>query len=59
MSSPWKSENSDSLGKLWVDLLKYYTLDFKMSESVVNIRFLETMVRKERLWGKRMAIEGN
>ncbi|XP_042321825.1 terminal uridylyltransferase 4 isoform X2 [Sceloporus undulatus] len=47
-----------SLGKLWLELLKFYTLEFALEEYVISIRVQELLTRENKIWPKRrIAIE--
>ncbi|XP_075684890.1 terminal uridylyltransferase 7 [Rhinoderma darwinii] len=49
---------SASIGQLWVDLLRFYALQFNMSDLVVNVRVKEKLSRELKDWPKkRIAIE--
>ncbi|XP_074859524.1 terminal uridylyltransferase 4 isoform X2 [Carettochelys insculpta] len=47
-----------SLGQLWLELLKFYTLEFALEEYVISIRVQELLTRENKNWPKRrIAIE--
>ncbi|XP_066479231.1 terminal uridylyltransferase 4 isoform X1 [Tiliqua scincoides] len=47
-----------SLGQLWLELLKFYTLEFALEEYVISIRVQELLTRENKSWPKRrIAIE--
>ncbi|KAH0618615.1 hypothetical protein JD844_017990, partial [Phrynosoma platyrhinos] len=47
-----------SLGKLWLELLKFYTLEFALEEYVISVRVQELLTRENKIWPKRrIAIE--
>ncbi|XP_006006033.1 terminal uridylyltransferase 4 isoform X1 [Latimeria chalumnae] len=47
-----------SLGQLWLELLKFYTLEFALEEHVISIRVKELLIRENKNWPKRrIAIE--
>ncbi|XP_073527049.1 terminal uridylyltransferase 7 [Phyllobates terribilis] len=49
---------SASVGQLWVDLLRFYALEFNMADLVVNIRVKEKLSRELKDWPKkRIAVE--
>lgn len=49
---------SASIGQLWVDLLRFYALEFNMADLVVNVRVREKLSRDLKDWPKkRIAIE--
>ncbi len=55
----WKCENNQSLGELWVGLLKFYAVNFDAAKNIVCIRQSKPLTRKEKKWmGKRIGIEG-
>ncbi|XP_040272937.1 terminal uridylyltransferase 7 isoform X1 [Bufo bufo] len=49
---------SASVGQLWVELLRFYALEFNMVDLVVNVRVKEKLFRDLKDWPKkRIAIE--
>ncbi|XP_056409597.1 terminal uridylyltransferase 7-like, partial [Hyla sarda] len=49
---------SAPLGQLWVDLLRFYALEFNMADLVVNVRVKEKLSRELKDWPKkRIAVE--
>ncbi|XP_066548158.1 terminal uridylyltransferase 4 isoform X3 [Amia ocellicauda] len=47
-----------SLGQLWLELLRFYTLDFALEEHIVSIRLRERLSREVKNWPRRrLAIE--
>ncbi|XP_019598413.2 terminal uridylyltransferase 4 isoform X7 [Rhinolophus sinicus] len=47
-----------SLGQLWLELLKFYTLDFALEEYVICVRIKDILTRENKNWPKRrIAIE--
>lgn len=55
---PHYKKNNESLGELWLGLLRFYTEHFKVNELVVCIRQKEPLTRFEKLWNtKSIAIE--
>ncbi|XP_029474683.1 terminal uridylyltransferase 4 isoform X2 [Rhinatrema bivittatum] len=47
-----------SLGQLWLELLKFYTLEFALEDYVISIRVQELLTRESKNWPKRrIAIE--
>ncbi|XP_062994879.1 terminal uridylyltransferase 4 [Elgaria multicarinata webbii] len=47
-----------SLGQLWLELLKFYTLEFALEEYVISVRVQELLTRENKIWPKRrIAIE--
>ncbi|XP_060062190.1 terminal uridylyltransferase 4 isoform X2 [Erinaceus europaeus] len=50
--------NQASLGQLWLELLKFYTLDFALEEYVICVRIQDILTRENKNWPKRrIAIE--
>ena len=55
----FKTPHQVSLGQLWLELLKFYTLEFALEEYVISIRVQELLTRENKNWPKRrIAIEG-
>uniref|UniRef100_W5MGP3 RNA uridylyltransferase n=1 Tax=Lepisosteus oculatus TaxID=7918 RepID=W5MGP3_LEPOC len=47
-----------SLGQLWLELLRFYTLEFALEEHIISIRLQELLSREIKNWPKRrLAIE--
>ncbi|XP_006879746.1 PREDICTED: terminal uridylyltransferase 4 isoform X2 [Elephantulus edwardii] len=47
-----------SLGQLWLELLKFYTLDFALEDYVICVRIKDVVTRENKNWPKRrIAIE--
>lgn len=56
----WKDygKNKESVGQLWVGMLRYYTETFNWKEHVVTIRQDAPLTRLQKLWNSRcIAIE--
>ncbi|KAL4236653.1 Terminal uridylyltransferase 4 [Mactra antiquata] len=54
----WKTQNTDSVGSLWKDLLMFYGLNFNINDHVVCVRYKKLVFRSEKKWkSKRIAIE--
>ncbi|XP_042191906.1 terminal uridylyltransferase 4 [Callorhinchus milii] len=52
------SSHQVSLGQLWLELLKFYTLEFALEEYVICIRVKDLVSREHKNWPKRrIAIE--
>lgn len=50
---------SVSLGQLWLELLRFYTLEFALEEYIISIRFRGLLSREMKNWPRRrLAIEG-
>ncbi|NWU99289.1 TUT7 uridylyltransferase, partial [Upupa epops] len=46
------------VGQLWVELLRFYALEFNMADLVISIRLKETVSRESKDWPKkRIAVE--
>jgi hypothetical protein len=59
LAEHWKSENTESLGSLWLGLFRYYVLGFEINTYVVCIRQLAFCTRAQKKWNsKKLAIEG-
>lgn len=50
--------NTESVGKLWLELFRFYTVGFKMADNVINIRQKHPMSKVEKTWNKKIAVEG-
>ncbi|XP_052397285.1 terminal uridylyltransferase 4 isoform X1 [Carassius gibelio] len=49
---------SVSLGQLWLELLRFYTLEFALEEHIISIRLKELLPRELKNWPRRrLAIE--
>ncbi|KAK9519752.1 hypothetical protein VZT92_022461 [Zoarces viviparus] len=47
-----------SLGQLWLELLRFYTLEFALEEYIISIRLKELLSREAKNWPRRrLAIE--
>uniref|UniRef100_A0A0P4WEV4 CCHC-type domain-containing protein n=1 Tax=Scylla olivacea TaxID=85551 RepID=A0A0P4WEV4_SCYOL len=53
----WKTKNTESIGKLWLEMFRFYTIGFKMTEQVINVRYLQPMNKTDKAWSKKIAIE--
>lgn len=54
----WSCKNDRSIGQLWVELLRFYSAEFKLNKRVVCIRRSQPMLIVEKKWNKRyIAIE--
>lgn len=48
------------LGQLWLELLRFYTLEFALEEYIISIRVKELLSREMKNWPRRrLAIEGH
>lgn len=56
----WKTKNEKSVGFLWVELFRYYSLIYPSSGLVISIRERSPVSVTKRNWrGQKLAIEGN
>lgn len=47
------------VGLLWVEMLRFYSLQFNMAESVISVRTNAILSREMKDWPKkRIAVEG-
>uniref|UniRef100_A0A8C5CSS1 CCHC-type domain-containing protein n=1 Tax=Gadus morhua TaxID=8049 RepID=A0A8C5CSS1_GADMO len=47
-----------SLGQLWLELLRFYTLEFALEDYIISIRLKELLTREQKNWPRRrLAIE--
>jgi terminal uridylyltransferase len=54
-----KHQPSVPVGQLWVELLRFYALEFNLADLVISIRVKESISRESKDWPKkRIAIEG-
>lgn len=54
----WTCKNDRSVGQLWVELLRFYAVEFKLNKRVVCIRKSQPVLIAEKKWNKRyIAIE--
>ncbi|ELU05930.1 hypothetical protein CAPTEDRAFT_221986, partial [Capitella teleta] len=55
----WASKNTSSLAELWLQLLRFYCVDFDMGTYVICVRQKRPLPRSEKKWAsKRIALEG-
>ncbi|GAB6033326.1 Terminal uridylyltransferase 7 [Chamberlinius hualienensis] len=55
---PHVGENIETIGELWLGLMKFYTEEFNYKEHVISIRQNKILTRFEKLWNSRsIAIE--
>ncbi|XP_023215892.1 terminal uridylyltransferase 4-like [Centruroides sculpturatus] len=55
---PQSKKNTETLGELWLGLLRFYTEKFRVNELVICIRQKAPLTRFEKLWNtKSIAIE--
>ena len=49
---PGLHKNQETLGELWVGLLRFYTEEFRFNEHVICIRRLAPLTKFEKLWNR-------
>ena len=48
-----------AVGQLWVEMLRFYSLEFNMVDNVISVRTKAILSREAKDWPKkRMAVEG-
>ncbi len=58
-SEVFESQNTESIGSLWVGLLRFYAVQFDQAKFVISLRQRKKMSREEKKWtSKRLAMEG-
>ncbi|XP_071539111.1 terminal uridylyltransferase 7-like isoform X2 [Panulirus ornatus] len=57
LGDKWRCSNTECVGKLWLDMFRFYTVGYKMTDFVINVRQLQRMTRAEKTWSKKIAIE--
>ena len=56
---PELQQNKESVGELWLGLLRFYTEEFDFKEHVISIRQRKRLTTFEKQWtSKCIAIEG-
>lgn len=58
LGDKWQCQNTQSVGRLWLDMFRFYTIGFKMTDLVINVRQLQPMPRAEKTWSKKISVEG-
>ncbi len=59
-SEVFESQNTESVGELWVGLLRFYAVQFDQAKFVISLRQRKKMSREEKKWtSKRLALEGH
>lgn len=58
LGDKWQCQNTQSVGRLWLDMFRFYTIGFKMTDLVINVRQLQPMPRAEKTWSKKITVEG-
>ncbi|KAM9330719.1 terminal uridylyltransferase 7 [Gastrophryne carolinensis] len=55
---PARNQCPPSIGQLWVELLRFYALEFNIADDVISVRVKEKMSRELKDWPKkRVAVE--
>lgn len=50
---------TEEAGRLWVELLRFYSLEFNMADNVISVRTSTVLSREMKDWPKkRIAVEG-
>jgi hypothetical protein len=58
-SMSWKSENSDSIGLLWLNMLAFYSFDYTFKDVYLSVRSKTKACKTAfKIHGKKIAIEG-
>ena len=57
LDAKWKCDNTEPLGVLWMEMLRFYTVELKYSEVIVCVRQRSPMKRTKEWPGNRLAIE--
>ncbi|XP_077548824.1 terminal uridylyltransferase 4-like [Haemaphysalis longicornis] len=58
LEGQWACKNYRSVGQLWVELLRFYAVEFKLNKHVVCIRKSQPVLIAEKKWNKRyIAVE--
>ena len=53
----WSSDNTESVGSLWFNMLRFYTVEWVTSQHVVSITQFGVMERGKEWFGNRLAVE--
>ncbi|XP_069128697.1 LOW QUALITY PROTEIN: terminal uridylyltransferase 7-like [Argopecten irradians] len=54
----WRTKNTMSVGALWLDMMRFYCLEFDNSQYVISLRQKKYLTRAQKKWNtKRVAIE--
>lgn len=54
----WNSANKDNIGKLWLKLLTFYSVDFVYKKTFVSVRRLKRISKSDfKMYTKKMSIE--
>uniref|UniRef100_A0A2R5LKV9 Putative s-m checkpoint control protein cid1 n=1 Tax=Ornithodoros turicata TaxID=34597 RepID=A0A2R5LKV9_9ACAR len=51
--SLWTCQNDRTVGQLWVELLRFYSVEFKLNKRAVCIRRSKPLLHAEKKWNKR------
>lgn len=55
---PHIGKNTDSVAKLFLGFLRFFTETFNYKDHVICCRQLEPLLRVDKMWGKKISIEG-
>lgn len=54
----WPRPTQASVGLLWLELLRFFSLEFPLEESVISVRLKESLPREAKNWPRRrLAVE--
>ena len=55
----WKCRNKKSVGQLWIEMLRFYSVVCDLNSLVICLRASKPVSREEKKWAsKKLAIEG-
>lgn len=55
----WKTKNDQSVGELWLNMLRYYAVEFNYETQVISVTTSGVMKKATKGWKhKRVSIEG-
>lgn len=58
LGDSWKAgKNTQGIGRLWLEMFRFYAVGFKITEYVINVRQKRPMTRAEKNWSKKIAVE--
>lgn len=56
----WVAKCTETVGELWIGLLKFYALEFDWKTRIVSISRVGANIPKdEKQWNRKLCIEGN
>lgn len=59
LNKHWQNRNTESVGELFLDFLRYYSEIFRFDEHIICCRQKAFLTRLDKMWtGKKIAIEG-